>query len=113
MKWSPLGIATIQVRRHAAPVIAAALIYSGIHQVVSTLKYRIGSLILRLVNQVIERGFRDRMLLPESWGAPWQFTAQSLAESVIAIVLGIFLGLWVHSRSQPQARKENPRRSEG
>jgi len=90
----------IHVRQRLAAVIAAALMYAGIAEIVATLKYPIGSVILRLVNAIIIRGFRDRLLLPEYGPMPWRFSVRTIAMAVIAIVLGVFLGLWVTGRSQ-------------
>jgi hypothetical protein len=117
MSWSPLRVAMIRARQHAAAVTAATLIYAGIYQIISTLKYPIGRVILRLVNAVIVTGFRDRLLLQQYDSIPWQFRARTVAAAVIVIVLGVFLGLWVNvmagTKANPEPQNESPRRSEG
>ena len=100
MSGSPFHIALIHVRRRALAVMAASLIYAGLYQIVSTLKYPIGSLLLRLINTIIVLGFRDRLLLPDYGSMPWWIYARSLAMAIIAIVLGIFIGLWVSRRNR-------------
>jgi hypothetical protein len=105
MSWSPLNTAMNHVRQRAAPVMAAALMFAGIYELIATLKFPIGGMILRLINAIIIRGFRDRLLLPDYAPMPWWFSARSIATAVIVIVLGIFLGLWVNVRSQRQPNR--------
>lgn len=100
MSQSPLRIAMKRVKQHAAAVVTAALIFGGIYQIVSTLKYPIGAVILRLANAILEREFRDQSLLPQYGPMPWQVIAKAVAVAVILIVLGGFLGLWVTARSK-------------
>lgn len=103
MSWSPLHTAMIHVRQRGAAAMAAALIYAGISEIISILKYRIVSVTLRLINEIIIRGFRDRLLLPDYGGVPWWFDARNFAMAVILIVLGTLLGVWVNRRSQRES----------
>ena len=90
------------VKEYAGAVVAAGLIYGGILQFVSVLSRRLADVLVRLVNAIIQTGFRDRMPLRDvySGGPPWWVQAPFIAEGIIAITLGILVGLWVNSKSQ-------------
>jgi hypothetical protein len=90
------------VKDYAGAVVAAGLMYGGISQFVSVLSRRLADILVRLINAVIQTGFRDRMPLRDvySGGPPWWVQTPFIAVGIIAITLGILVGLWVNSKSQ-------------
>jgi hypothetical protein len=90
------------VKEYAGAVVAAGLMYSGILQFVSVLSRRLADVLVRLINVIIQTGFRDRMPLRDVYysGPPWWVQAPFIAGGIIAITLGILVGLWVNSRNQ-------------
>jgi len=79
------------VKEYAGAVVAACLMYGGILQFV----------LVRLVNAIIQTGFRDRMPLRDVYyGGPRWVDTLFIAGGIIAITLGILVGLWVNSKSQ-------------
>jgi hypothetical protein len=97
-----LRVVASYVKQYAAAVISALLMYVGIEKMILALSEPITEGILRSINAVIRTGFRDRLLLPEHGGIPWRFHAMVVATGIAAIVLGIFVGIWVNSREQRQ-----------
>jgi hypothetical protein len=88
--------AWVYVKKRALAAISAVLIYLGIVQIVSVTKYPIGYAIMRVMNLVIEKAFRDRMLLatpPYSTLALRPYMAKEIAIWVIVIVIGTFVSL--------------------
>jgi hypothetical protein len=84
--------------------MAAGLMYAGMHQIISVLKYPIAIGIMKILNAILVRGWRDRMpLLPEYGWTPWAFHVRVAAMGVIVIVVGLFIGLWTNSRHQALA----------
>jgi len=79
-----MDIARKHVKAYAGAAIAASLIFSGILQFVSFLSRRLADGFLRLINAVIETGFRDRMPLRDvySEGPPGGFRPHSLPQEV-------------------------------
>jgi hypothetical protein len=90
------------VKHYAGAVIAAGLMYGGILQFVSVLSRRLADVFVRLINAIIQTGFRDRMPLRDvySGGAPWWVDSTFIATGSIAITMGILVGLWVNSKNQ-------------
>jgi len=101
---SLLQLAWIRVKEHAAPVIAAVLIYGGIFQVISVLRYPLANGVVQLANVIIRKGFPDHLLLAEYGSIPWLFHAKFGALGAMLIAVGILVGLWVNARSQPSTR---------
>ena len=97
-----MGVGWIYFKEYAPAAVAAALMYGGIQQIISVLKYLFTNGILQLINTVIRRGFRDRFPMPDYGRIPWLFHARVTGVGVIVIVLGIFVGLWANARSQDQ-----------
>src|SRR6267142_750699 len=84
------------VKRRALATISAATIYLGIVQIVSVTKYPMAYAIMRVINLVIEKGFRDHMLLSTpaySILGLRAYTARAIAIGVIVIVVGTFVSL--------------------
>jgi hypothetical protein len=115
---SRLRAGWIYVKQYGTAVVAAGLMYAGIYQIISALKYPIANGILKILNAILVRGFRDRMPLPEYGWIPWAFHARVVAMGVIVIVVGLFVGLWTNSHQALAEAltpdpKQNPRRGEG
>ncbi len=105
-RTSPSRVAMTYIKEYGPAIIAAALLYGGIHQVISVLTQPIAIGIMHLINAVSRRTFRDITLLPEYGGIPWLFFTRVVASGVIVIVVGILVGLWANARSQRQPTRE-------
>ena len=91
----------IHVKTYTPAVIAAALMYGGLHQIISVLKYLLTRVILQGINALIRQSFRDIMPLPNNYhGAPWQFDAKVAGIGIIVAGLGMFIGFWAQARSR-------------
>jgi hypothetical protein len=90
------------VKAYAGPAVAASLMHAGILQFVSVLSRRLADVLVRLINVIIQTGFRDRTLLRDVYSGETSWRVQTIfvALGVIAITLGIFVGVWVNSKSQ-------------
>jgi hypothetical protein len=89
------------VKEYAGAVVAVGLIYGGILRFVAFLSRRLADGFVRLINAIIQTGFRDRMPLRDVYsGGPRWVEAPFVASGIIAITLGILVGLWVNSKSQ-------------
>ena len=95
-----LRMAWKHVKEYAGPVIAADLVYAGIHQMNSVLTYPIADGVIWCVNFIIRTGFRDRLVLPIYGWFPWRYQTKIIVYGFIPIVLGILVGLWVNSRKK-------------
>lgn len=91
------------VKEYAGAVVAAGLMYSGVLQFVSVLSRRLADVLVRLINVIIQTGFRDRMPLRDIYynGPPWWVQVPFIAGGIIAITLGILVALWVNSKNKP------------
>lgn len=98
---STLPIAWSHVRQRGIAVIAAAVIYDGLATLISALKYQLASVVVRIINAVVATGFRDLMLLRDTF-IPWRYQAVPLAAGCMEIAVGILFGLWAFSRSKRQ-----------
>jgi hypothetical protein len=92
----------IQMKEYAPAVMAAALMYGGIHQILSAFQYPLSNYAVKLINLILRQTFREPMPLAEFGAIPWLFHAKIIAEGVIIAVVGMFIGLWVNARSQHQ-----------
>jgi len=114
-----LPIGWIQLKKQALATVAAALMFGGMRQILTVLDYRLSDYVTQFINLIIRQGFRDRMPLAQYGKISWQFDAGNFAVGVIMAVVGTFVGLWVHARSQRQPgpvnplQKQSPRESEG
>lgn len=90
----------IHVKDYAPAVVAAALMYGGIHQILSALRYPLTNYVVKLVNLILRQTFRDVMPIEEFGDIPWNYPGKTAAVGVILAVLGMFIGLWVQARSQ-------------
>ncbi len=97
-----LRIATAYAKEYGAAIIAAALLYGGIHQVISASSQPIAIGIIQLISGIARKAFRD-ITLSEYVGIPWVFYARVFAIGVIVIVAGLFVGLWANLRSERQS----------
>jgi len=89
-----------KVREYLPAVMAAALMYGGIYQIIAALRYPLTGVVVIAIKAIVKRAFRDRVPLPNYFLFPWQLTATSIATGVIVLVVGMFIGLWVNARSQ-------------
>lgn len=93
----------VHVKPYLPAVLATALMYGGINQVISVLKYPLTDLTLKVVNALRMKALRDIMPLPNYYGGfPWQYHAKLIATGVIVLIVGMFIGLWAHARYQRQ-----------
>ncbi len=88
-----------RVKEFAPAVMAAALMYGGIHQIFSVLNQALGIVIMRLINAASEK-ISSGNYLPRYGAIPWPFFARVAAVGVIIAVVGTFVGLWVQARNQ-------------
>jgi hypothetical protein len=98
------------LKKRGLAVVSALLIYIGIGQIVSTVKYPISYAIERGLNLVIERAFRDHMLLatpPYSILGLGFYMAKSIAIGVIAIVIGTFVSLLADLKGRHRQMSKN------
>jgi hypothetical protein len=95
----------IHVKEYALAVMAAGLMYAGTGQILSVLKSVLGNYIVRFINLLIKQEFPDHMLLGEFGTIPWPFQAKMAAVGVIVIILGIFVGLWAHTRNRSRLER--------
>jgi hypothetical protein len=92
----------IHAKDYGPGVLAAALIFAGISQILGALQYPLNNYAVQFVNLMLRQAFRDVMPLAERGAIPWIFHAKIVAEGVIIAVVGMFIGLWVHARSRRQ-----------
>lgn len=102
---SLLRVVRIYVREYALAVIAVGLIYGGIHEIVSAILipiYPITEVFPRFVDAILKSEFRYLPSLSSNFYEPWMWTVVSkmVVVGVIAIVVGILVGLWAHYREQ-------------
>jgi hypothetical protein len=98
-----LGAAWSYVKEYAAAVMAAAVTFGGINQLLSIIKYPASNEVLRLLNAIIRRGFPGHLLLPDYGGPiPWPFHLRAAAVGVMLIAVGILIGLLANVRARPR-----------
>jgi hypothetical protein len=100
-----LGIMASHIKDYALTVISAALIYGGIHQVISALRvliFPIADMIPRLVGALADSEFNHLPSLLSYYNdtSMWFFVTKIVAVAIIVIVAGLFVGLWANSRDQ-------------
>jgi hypothetical protein len=89
------------VKEYAASVMAAALMFGGINQLLSALRYTAFFGGGRLINEVIRRAFPGRFLLPNYGGPiPWLFHLRTAALGIMLIAVGTLIGLLANIRNQ-------------
>ena len=82
-------------------VIAAGLMFGGMHQIISTFKYPLTSVVVSIINALTRKAFRDVMPLNGEYAlAPWWFELRQVAIAVIVFVVGSFVGLWINMRAE-------------
>ena len=92
-------IAIMYVRRYVLAFVATSLVFTGLQRFVRTVSYPVAGGLLRLVNAVIQRAFREVLPLPDRYSSfPWQIFAVYIAQATIFIVLGVLIGLWANYR---------------
>ncbi len=94
----------VRVKEFLLAVMAAALMYGGLHQILGVLKYILSGLALGIINAGIRNNFHDSLTLSNPYtGIPWQYQARVAAVGATVMVVGMFLGLWAHARSHRPA----------
>ena len=88
------------IKRHGIAITSAVLIYEGIVQIVSNVKYPIGFAFMHLVNALIEKGFRDHMTLITPPILMHLSRVRTIAIGVIVIVAGLFISLLADLKSR-------------
>jgi hypothetical protein len=93
----------LHLKEYLPEVMAAALMYGGIHQVISALKYPLTDLTLKVANAILLKALRDTLPLPDYYGGiPWQYHAKVVAIGFIMVIVGMFVALWVDARHHRQ-----------
>jgi len=92
-------------------VLAAWLIFAGIHQTFSGITFPLSGWILKGLNALIRQSLRDQLPLRNNYlGIPWQYHAGIVAQGAIIAVVGMFFGLWVNRRTRPLVfEQQSPR----
>lgn len=91
------------VREYGIAVIAAALIYGGLHQIISALLvviYPITRGVPPFFDALVHWEFHYLPSLTSSYNNIWMWflLAKTIAIAVIVITVGVFFGLWAKSR---------------
>jgi hypothetical protein len=92
----------ILVKQFGPSALAASLMYGGIYQIFEVLQYPLSNYVMEFANFIIRQSFPDRMPLPVLPLAPWTFQVRMVAIAIIVMAVGMFVGLWVQSRSQSE-----------
>ena len=93
----------VRAKEYGLAVVAAALMYGGVHQFISALSYPLSGLTLQLVNTLLMRAFRDRVPLPNYYpGVPWLFHLRVAAGGMFVLIVGSMVGLWINAKGQRQ-----------
>jgi len=90
------------VKEHAVGVMAAAVTFAGINQLLLIMKYPISSGMLRFLNAMIRRGFPGHFLLPDYGGTsaiPWLYHLRSAAVGIMLITIGILIAVLANARA--------------
>jgi hypothetical protein len=99
-----LSVGWARVKEYAPAVMAAAVMFGGLKEMISMVKYPVSGLVLGLINAIIRKAFRNQLPLSGDtfFYLPWQFEARRFAMGVIVLVVGMFLGLLANARSRRQ-----------
>ena len=89
-------------KKYLLAALTVAAMGAGLKQLVSELAYPLSGLVIQAINFIIRTGFRDHLLLRETYGPRWRYLVVELAEGLIILVIGMFLGLWANLRAQSQ-----------
>jgi hypothetical protein len=105
-------IAWAYVGEYGVAVISAALIYGGLHQIISAILvviYPIARAVPPFVGALINWEFHYLPPLTSSYSDKWMWflLSKMIAIAVIVIVVGVFLGLWANSRDRRSAMPRN------
>lgn len=86
-------------KKYLLAAFTVLLMRNGLVRVLSAGAYPLTGLALKAINFIIRRGFPDHLLLNETYGPPWQYQVKTVAEGLVVIVVGMFLGLWANFRA--------------
>ena len=93
-----LAIKPIAIR-FAGPALAAWLLHWGVWIILFAIEQPVMVLLTQTVGWVVDH-FPVYLAPVEKTGSSIQLFAQSMAEGVVLILLGIFVGLWVTRRNK-------------
>lgn len=107
-----LKVAWAHVGEYGIAVISAALIYGGLHQIISAILvviYPITRGVPPFVDALVHWEFHYLPSLTNSYNNAWMWflLAKMIAIAVIVIVVGVFFGLWAKSRDRRLAMPRN------
>jgi len=95
-----------QAKEFLPSVIASCLMFGGLQEIISTLKYPLTGLSVGMINALIRRTFHDVMPLRNNYMfSSWQFEVKQVAIAVIVLILGSFVGLWVNLRAESKSNR--------
>lgn len=99
----PLGeLARSNAKKYLLAILTVAAMSAGLKHLISELAFPLTGLVIRAINFVIRTGFRDHLLLRETYGPRWRYLITEIAEGLIILVIGMFLGLWANLRAHRQ-----------
>jgi hypothetical protein len=98
-------LAWSSAKKYLLAALTVAAMGAGLRQLISELAYPLTGLVTKAINFIIRTGFRDHLLLRETYGPRWSYLITEIAEGLIILVTGMFLGLWANLRAQ---RQESP-----
>ena len=93
------------VKEYAVAVIAAAVTFGGINQLLLTMKYPISLGVLRFLKAIIRRAFPGHFLLPDyddTSVIPWLYHLRGAAVGIMLITIGILIAVLANVRAQPR-----------
>jgi len=86
-------------RRFAAPALAASLLYWGVCIILFAIEQPVMTLLTQTAGWVVDH-FPVYLGPVEKTGSSIQLLAQNMAEGVVLILFGLFVGLWVARRNK-------------
>ena len=95
-------LACSNAKKYLLAVLTVAAMGAGLQQLISELAYPLTGLVVKAINFIIRTGFRDHLLLRETYGPRWSYLIIEIAEGLIILVIGMFLGLCANLRAQRQ-----------
>jgi hypothetical protein len=99
----PVGqLAGSSAKKYLLAALTVTAMGAGLKQLISELAYPLTGLVIKAINFIIRTGFRDHLLLRETYGGRWSYQISAIAEGLIILVIGMFLGLWANLRAQRQ-----------
>ena len=97
----PFRAGWIKVKGQGLAVVAAVLMYGGLHQMLGALRCPLTGAVLSLINGIIRRGFPTVVPLSNGYiRVPvLLFDIRVFAVGLIVATVGLLVGLWVNIRA--------------